>query len=56
MKCSELLQNTHGYMQLQIPHDYKVDLPAVDIAAAVVKLGTVGLLMCMKYFTRKSLH
>ena len=34
-------------MQLQVPHDYKVDFPAVYTAAAVIKLGTVSLLMCV---------
>ena len=44
--------DTHSYMQLQVPHDYKVDLPAVDTAAAVIKLSTVSLFMCIKYFVR----
>ena len=45
-------RNTHSCMQLQVPHDNKVDLSAVYTAAAVIKFGTVSLSMCIKYFAR----
>ena len=43
-------------MQLQVPHDYKVDFPAVDTTAAVVKSGTVASPMSVTYFARKLLY
>ena len=51
----QLQLGTHRYMQLQVPHNYKVDLPTVYTAAAVIKFGTVSPVMCMNYIAKKSL-
>ena len=40
--------NTHTYMQLQIPCDCEVNIPAVDATVAVVKSGTIALRLMAK--------
>ena len=49
-------KSTHCYMQLQVPHDYKEDFPAVDTTAAVVESRTVTFHLSVTYFARKLLH
>ena len=44
------LQNTYSYMQLQVPHDYKEDFPAVDTTAAVVESRTVTSHLSVTHF------
>ena len=40
-------------MQIQVPHDRKVDLPNVDANAPVIDPGTIALGICFMFATER---
>ena len=40
-------------MQIQVPHDHKVDVPTVGATAAVIDPGTITLGICFMFATER---